>query len=486
MDPSQYNIVFGKSIYESVIHPFFKARSRWDSNIVSIGLGEKVTNNIPTGEMAVIFGVKEKKKKSDVYTNEMLPSLLQHGYAAFSTDVQKVGPFYFPEDPRHPHKLTRPSDIPSHLFSADDATPPITRRMRPPRPGCSIGLNDTGAYITAGSFGTLVVYQGKIYVMTNWHVGCYIDGDPDVAGKRILTQPGRYDNGVTASDAFAQLAIVLERPNQGQAKTDVSLSLPLVQCDNKVLGYDWYGGPGVENAPTTELQGTGRTSGMRDTATSQMHMDVQVGLPNGASCIFHEIDSERPAPSGGDSGHARWRKSGHGFIGLCFAGDAMQGLIIPWRNIAQVYNGIQIYTGQLPDPDPPKPKILNAGVVTHQEGDPIWHPWTLNPDPDPQGVYRWRITYDVNGQVVMEAQALVYLEGESNPYFGPVRRYKVMPKETGPGWKWVPIPTMQSPTENEEIKSGIEKFFEVIVDWKKEPIPVLRKATRIIEVSHIV
>lgn len=157
----------------------FAASSHPDDNLVGIGIGYKIRNGKPTAKRCVRFYVERKIGKTAMSSNYMLPSEIK----GVITDVIETGRF-------------RP--LPA-------AVPREQRRLRPARPGCSIGFQfsgDQARFVMAGTFGAVVEAAGPRYILSNNHV---------LANENVLPigspifQPGLLDHGDPNSDQVATL-----------------------------------------------------------------------------------------------------------------------------------------------------------------------------------------------------------------------------------------------------------------------------------------
>lgn len=142
-------------------------------NVVGTGLGYKEKEGVRINEPSLVFLVKKKLPEEKLTPMELIPKTVDE----MITDVIEVGELTF--------------------FNR-------TGKMRPAKPGVSIGHIDT----SAGTFGALVQdLQGdKKYILSNNHVLANLtdgrDGRASI-GDPVL-QPGRYDGG-TGQDVLGYL-----------------------------------------------------------------------------------------------------------------------------------------------------------------------------------------------------------------------------------------------------------------------------------------
>ena len=139
---------------------------RPEHNVVGVALGEKISENQPTGVASVRLLVRRKYPKNVMSLDEMLPTHVQ----GIPVDVQEVGE-------------VRPLvDLPDPCLA-----------YTPARPGCSVGFDAP----MAGTFGARVVGpDGRRYILSNNHVLADLGRLP--AGAPIF-QAGLLDLAPTAS-----------------------------------------------------------------------------------------------------------------------------------------------------------------------------------------------------------------------------------------------------------------------------------------------
>lgn len=117
-----------------------------ESNVTAVGIGEKVSEGMPTGELAVKLFVRIKYTKGSIPVDHLLPTEI----AGLPTDVEEVGEF------------------------APLATSPNPRiQLMPAAPGCSIGFEfpPERPLTMAGTFGALVRDRaGNLSLLSNSHV----------------------------------------------------------------------------------------------------------------------------------------------------------------------------------------------------------------------------------------------------------------------------------------------------------------------------
>jgi hypothetical protein len=138
------------------------------SNVVGIGIGEKSTHDLPSGNLAVKVLVKEKRPESAVSADALVPKSV----GSVATDVEEIGEVY------------------ADMFTA---------RRRPAPCGVSIGNCNR---VMAGTLGCLVTRNNQLFILSNNHVIALVNTSPLNAG---IPQPGRLDLGVCPQDIIARL-----------------------------------------------------------------------------------------------------------------------------------------------------------------------------------------------------------------------------------------------------------------------------------------
>lgn len=149
-----------------------------DQNVVGVGIGEKLVAGRPTGVMAVKFFVRIKYPESALTQKDFLPKAI----AGFPVDVEESGLFR-----KHATPMPNPKV-----------------KIRPERPGCSIGFRDPNdKFMMAGTFGAFVESGASLYVLSNNHV---LAGEGQLQPGAPIFQPGLLDGGNATTDQIAELA----------------------------------------------------------------------------------------------------------------------------------------------------------------------------------------------------------------------------------------------------------------------------------------
>ncbi len=138
-------------------------------NVVACGVGFKTYSGQETEEPSLVVSVTQKQPSSALSSRDRIPSVVED----MPTDVVQTGII-----------------VASGIMRND--------RMRPARPGLSIGHHQT----TAGTLGFLAQREGEVFIVSCNHILALLNqGKP---GDAIL-QPGPSDGG-TLQDKIAELA----------------------------------------------------------------------------------------------------------------------------------------------------------------------------------------------------------------------------------------------------------------------------------------
>src|SRR5688500_8406324 len=182
------------------------AAPRRDSNVVGVGVAEKIVDGKPTGVLAVKFFVKTKYPRGSV--RSVLPKTID----GVPTDVEQAGTF-------RAFARTRGA-------AALRATLPNPRvRTRPALPGCSIGFRIAGdEFVMGGTFGALVRTSSQVYILSNNHV--LADENRLRPGAPIF-QPALLDHGRVDADQIAALTRFVKLQRSRFNKIDAAIARPL-------------------------------------------------------------------------------------------------------------------------------------------------------------------------------------------------------------------------------------------------------------------
>jgi len=160
------------------------------SNIVGVGIGSKIQRGQLTDTLAVRIYVARKLNACNLPRELVIPAQFED----VPTDVVEIG---------------RP-------LPAAEVLPPPTSRIRPPQPGCSIGVMRE-FYLLSGTLGAIVRDESRHYLLTCNHV--IADDDPAFLGRAVL-QPG-------PSDGLGEPIAVVSRfiPMRPATTTDIDAAI---------------------------------------------------------------------------------------------------------------------------------------------------------------------------------------------------------------------------------------------------------------------
>src|SRR5262245_57274345 len=154
------------------------------SNVVGVGIGEKIVEGKPTGLRCLKFFVRVKYPLAQLASRDRLPRQAD----GLPVDVEEVGNF---------RRLARKKKKRNKGGAAAPVPDPRARR-RPARPGSSVGFRfPEDEFQMAGTFGALVRDASGTYLLSNNHVLANENRLP--AGSPIF-QPGLLDGGNLSAD----------------------------------------------------------------------------------------------------------------------------------------------------------------------------------------------------------------------------------------------------------------------------------------------
>ena len=301
------------------------------SNVVAIGVGFKITGGVQTNEPAVVVSVVKKLPVIQLPESARVPKTL----GGLPTDVVEIGKVFALQDP--------------------------TEKMRPARPGISIGHFQ----ITAGTLGCLVQRTGQVYILSNNHV--LANSNAAQLGDAIL-QPGPIDGGTSAdqigtleqfvpigfesstSPGCSPLASLMRlfgpaKPlinEPGNNTVDCAIAKPLSAdlVDPDILKIGIPTGAGTASLGT-QVQKSGRTTGLTTDQITQI--DVTVSVDYGGKIAIYKNQLMAGAMSqGGDSGSAVLDMNKQ-VVGLLFAGSNTTTIMNPIQFVLDAL-GVQIVT----------------------------------------------------------------------------------------------------------------------------------------------
>jgi hypothetical protein len=291
-------------------------------NLVGVGIGEKISGGKHTGILAVKFLVRIKYPDNQVPEEDKLPSEVN----GHPVDVEQVGTFRRFMPPAAPAQMPNPRT-----------------KIRPARPGCSVGFKDPGnQFIMAGTFGALVSKGQTRFVLSNNHV--LADENKLPIGSPIF-QPGFLDAGnppnngpIAKLTKFVPLVVgVMNKVDCAIAKLD-SNNL----ASNSVL---FIGPPKGKTRAQIDMvvHKFGRTTGFTVGRVTSVETDVsvqyEVGVVSFEDQIIIEGLNSNPFSAAGDSGSLILERATNKAVGLLFAGSSSHTIA---NHINDVLQALQV------------------------------------------------------------------------------------------------------------------------------------------------
>jgi hypothetical protein len=298
------------------------------SNVVAVGIGYKIVGGVQTGEISVVVSVVKKLPLVQLPESARVPRAL----GGVQTDVIETGPIFALQEP--------------------------TEKMRPARPGVSIGHYQ----ITAGTFGCLVQRDGQVYILSNNHV--LANSNSAQVGDAIL-QPGPADGGTSADQigtleqfvpigfgisagcgcspfAFLMRLLGIAKPminEPGNNTVDCAIAKPLSAdlVNPDILNIGIPTGVGTATLGTA-VQKSGRTTGLTTDQITQIDVTVSVSYGGIRVGVFKNQLMAGAMSQGGDSGSAVLDMNKQ-VVGLLFAGSTSTTIMNP---IQLVLDALQV------------------------------------------------------------------------------------------------------------------------------------------------
>jgi len=299
-------------------------------NVVATGIGFKIAGNVRTNEPCVAVSVVKKLPLIQLPESARVPKMI----GGVPTDVVETGRIYALQDP--------------------------TQKMRPARPGVSIGHFQ----ITAGTLGCLVQRNGQVYILSNNHV--LANSNAGTLGDAIL-QPGPHDGGTAADqigtlEQFIPVGFGLSLPGcsplsflmrlfgrptarvnePGNNTVDCAIAKPLsadlVSPDILNIGIPIGAGTATLGTP---VQKSGRTTGYTTDQITQIDVTISVLYGNQVATFKNQLMAGAMS-AGGDSGSAVLDMDRR-VVGLLFAGSDTTTIMNPIQFVLEALQ-VQIVT----------------------------------------------------------------------------------------------------------------------------------------------
>jgi hypothetical protein len=275
-----------------------------DSNVVGIGISEKVTEKKATGELGLTFYVEKKLSKRKVGTEKLIPPVmaLPDGSAAF-TDVKQIGRL----------------------------VPQINKRKSPLQSGFSIGHVD----ITAGTLGAIVAKGSKHFVLSNSHV--LANSGLGKKGDKIIF-PGNADGGKAPKDVVGKLSQFGKFRIGGSFVNRIDAALAEIDPDRLTNANFQIFGTKQALGITDPVRGMtvvkrGRTTGDTESVVQDINFRFILDYEGvGQVGFLDQVLCERYT-AGGDSGSIVVEKKSGKIVGLHFAGANGGSVFNPIREV---------------------------------------------------------------------------------------------------------------------------------------------------------
>jgi Peptidase family S64 len=297
----------------------FAASSNPKHNVVGVGIGRKIVRGKPTTQPCVRFYVERKIPKGSIPGDFVLPEKMK----GIATDVVETG-----------------------RFRAFAGAGKERARIRPARPGCSVGFALSGAQagsVMAGTFGALVEAGGKQFILSNNHVLANQNALP--IGSDIF-QPGLLDLNTPAEDAIAKLStfVTLQTASANQvdcAIAEVDDPKLVSSVVMPMVGKLKSGAPLVA-ALGMKVEKTGRTTGYTTGTIQDISANVKVSYEIGPLTFSDQIiivGGTTNFSDAGDSGSLIVEQTAKQPVALLFAGTSSHTIA---NHIEDVLNQLKV------------------------------------------------------------------------------------------------------------------------------------------------
>lgn len=290
-------------------------------NVVGVALGEKYAGNQPTGVLGLKFLVVRKYADDQLTRRERLPRTVD----GLPVDVEEVGVL---------------RALKTAVAAPKQAAMPNPRiRMRPARPGCSVGFTSPQISM-AGTFGAVVTDGEQTYILSNNHVLAH---ENQLAPGAPIVQPGPLDGGAGKDRVASLTRFVPMLPTGNRVDAAIAaISGPGV-VSREVLHI---GAPaGVARASMDmAVHKFGRTTSYTAGRVSSVTADVKVAYGMGTLVFEDQIMIQGNVGSfsaAGDSGSLILERGTNLGVGLLFAGSASHTIANHLDEVLQAL-GIQL------------------------------------------------------------------------------------------------------------------------------------------------
>lgn len=263
-------------------HPSWVLRSHPDHNVVGVGVGRKIKRGRSLRTRCIRIYVERKIPRHLIHPDHLIPENL----GGILTDV-----------------------IESGRFRAYLPLPAGQKRLRPARPGCSIGFQFPDAQageLMAGTLGAVVTASNVSYILSNNHV---LANENSLSVGTPIFQPGLLDSGNPASDRIATLArfvpLETEKPNRVDcALATIVDATTVIPAFLPKIGRLKSAEP-IEAAEGAQVEKTGRATGYTVGTVFDVSATVPIEFELGRLTFEDQILIRSDAGAfsdGGDSG----------------------------------------------------------------------------------------------------------------------------------------------------------------------------------------
>jgi Peptidase family S64 len=274
------------------------ARSDPKHNLVGIGIGHKLVKGKSTGRHSIRFYVESKLHESVIPKGFLLPKKIN----GTRTDVIETGRFVA-------------------------LVPRQRRRLRPVRPGCSIGCQPKPGAVMAATFGAIVVKDGKYYILSNNHV---LAAENKLPSGSPIFQPGLRDKNAPGQDRVAKLSHFIKLKVRGSNKVDCAIAalLPKTEWNPTVLPRvkKLKSGIPIAAAAGMVVEKVGRSTGYTTGTIEDVNLTLKVGYDLGTLTFVDQIlikgHGKKAFGEGGDSGSLVVERKSKKPVGLMFGGGS--------------------------------------------------------------------------------------------------------------------------------------------------------------------
>ena len=270
-----------------------------EANIMAVGVGEKISDGLHTGTLAVHLFVRVKYARGALSTRNMLPSHI----AGVPIDITEMG------------EMTKLTDFPDPRA-----------QLTPAQPGASVGFAFPGdTERMAGTFGALLQDPdtGQFYILSNNHVlaneGRFAAGTPIYQSGLLDLSPGLAKRQIATLQTVAPLTANPLR---------VDAAVALVDRASDVTPEILHIGPISGSTPALQdmiVHKFGRTTGYTVGRITSVATNVQLRYETGLFTFTNQIFIEgmgAPFSGAGDSGSLIVDRTSGKAVGLLFAGSS--------------------------------------------------------------------------------------------------------------------------------------------------------------------